>query len=567
MGYGAVACATSSGPEGARGGAVPGVVRGRGLRLRAVASSPSPANPDYSGGFGLPTTSPRIPFHKLLLGRDPVTGERLASQPRLSRFENGVGRGALYRMARSAARSRPLGGRSWRANPSCEKVHAGPITRDSRTDDRPAVGRSAGSLLRYVVVELRKLIVERYKGYSQRAEVELAPLTILVGPNNSGKTALAQAIQLLAGGMSPSGKDTSEPLPLESGGIQHGETFEDLVTGRAVHGWLYLSAAFADDNTDLSLSATIRNVMTPPQPSERQISDWSLSSGDDAIRLNRRSFDRESDYRVSVSGTRPAPRGISWRGLLPRKPDGLADWLDARVTALHAWGLGVRHLRCPRSLLASPFSVEEHLPMAIGPNGHDTPLALAADDELRESVREWYTKAFGLVLISWRRAATPSWWFERRPATRTCGSYKRAGDLRTCFPSWSPPSPHARQAPVSTSSNIRRLNSIRQPTLISRSSCSTTSQEPYGPWSSKLTPRWCCFARDAGLRKGDCRPSLFSSTGFTRSQGVDPFCGRSESTRAARWITGRPASSLKTMKRLWRSGAPPGRRGEGRCAS
>ena len=45
------------------------------------------------------------PIHKLLLGRDPVTGERLASQPTLSRFENGVGRGALYRMARELAES------------------------------------------------------------------------------------------------------------------------------------------------------------------------------------------------------------------------------------------------------------------------------------------------------------------------------------------------------------------------------------------------------------------------------------------------------------------------------
>ena len=43
------------------------------------------------------------PIHKLLLGRDPVTGERLASQPTLSRFENGVGPGALYRMARELA--------------------------------------------------------------------------------------------------------------------------------------------------------------------------------------------------------------------------------------------------------------------------------------------------------------------------------------------------------------------------------------------------------------------------------------------------------------------------------
>ena len=39
------------------------------------------------------------PIHKLLLDRDPVSGERLASQPTLSRFENAVNRCALYRMA------------------------------------------------------------------------------------------------------------------------------------------------------------------------------------------------------------------------------------------------------------------------------------------------------------------------------------------------------------------------------------------------------------------------------------------------------------------------------------
>ncbi len=39
------------------------------------------------------------PVHKLLLDRDPVTGEALASQPTLSRFENTVQRTDLYRMA------------------------------------------------------------------------------------------------------------------------------------------------------------------------------------------------------------------------------------------------------------------------------------------------------------------------------------------------------------------------------------------------------------------------------------------------------------------------------------
>ena len=39
------------------------------------------------------------PIHKLLLGRDAITGDALASQPTLSRFENGVTRGELLRMS------------------------------------------------------------------------------------------------------------------------------------------------------------------------------------------------------------------------------------------------------------------------------------------------------------------------------------------------------------------------------------------------------------------------------------------------------------------------------------
>jgi len=43
------------------------------------------------------------PIQKLLLDRDPITGRALASQPTISRFENGVGRTALYRVGREVA--------------------------------------------------------------------------------------------------------------------------------------------------------------------------------------------------------------------------------------------------------------------------------------------------------------------------------------------------------------------------------------------------------------------------------------------------------------------------------
>lgn len=248
------------------------------------------------------------------------------------------------------------------------------------------------------LMELRKFSLERYKGYADPVEVELAPLTILVGANNSGKTALAQAIQLLAGAFASSAKDTSEPIPLQSGGIHHGERFEDLVTGRTMHGSLCLSATLLDEGGELSLSATIRNVESPPHPSERQISEWSVRSDGNEVVVHRTGFDERSPYRVLVSGAERSPRPMAWHGLIPREADSLGDWIGARARALESWARGVRHLQCPRRLPASPFTRVEHSPLVLGPRGQHAPLALAADDELRESIRNWYRRAFGVSM-------------------------------------------------------------------------------------------------------------------------------------------------------------------------
>ena len=249
-----------------------------------------------------------------------------------------------------------------------------------------------------VGVELRHFSLERYKGYARRAEVELAPLTILVGPNNSGKTALAQAVPLLAGGLAPADGDAREPLPLESCGIRHGDSFADLVTGRAVHGRLRLSITLAGKDSQSSLSVTVRNVEAPGREPERQISDWRLQSNRREIAAERQGFGEASDYRISVPGESPHVRPVVWRGLLPGQPRALAEWIGPQVEALKTWAAGVRHLRCPRRLLASAFRASERAPASIGSDGRDAPLALAADDALRESVRDWYGKTFGVRL-------------------------------------------------------------------------------------------------------------------------------------------------------------------------
>ena len=247
-------------------------------------------------------------------------------------------------------------------------------------------------------MELREIGFERYKGYAEPTQLGLAPLTILVGANNSGKTALARAIRLLAGGLAPSDQNTPEPLPLESGGIRHGLAFRDLVSGRAVHGWLRLSAIFANGDCELSFEATVRNVESPNRPPQRQLSRWSLRHDAREVVLDRKGLEERSCYDVVVSGSKKSPRQVAWRGLLPEQPGCLDEWVESAADDLRAWTAGVRHLQCPRRLPESPLPVPERSPVDIGPHGEHATVALAANDTLREAVAKWYRDAFGVTV-------------------------------------------------------------------------------------------------------------------------------------------------------------------------
>lgn len=240
--------------------------------------------------------------------------------------------------------------------------------------------------------------MNRYKGYGEPTTVEIAPLTILMGANNSGKTALARAIQLLAGSLTLSGDDTAEPLPLTCGGVRHGRVFEDLVTGRSAHGSLALSVVLAHGGCESSLAVTVQNVLKPFGPSERQISRWSLGSGGVRIEATRRDLSDHSPYAISVSGAEQGMYRMSWRGVLPKQPNQLPDWVEAQTDKIREWASGVRYLQCPRSFSASFSSMEESFLRVNESKGQSIPRALVSDDDLKDAVRAWYRRVFGVSL-------------------------------------------------------------------------------------------------------------------------------------------------------------------------
>lgn len=75
---------------------------------------------------------------------------------------------------------------------------------------------------------LTRIAVESFKSYPQKAELQLSPLTILVGPNNSGKSSWIQPLQLLNQTLRQPRRD----VPLSSEGWFEFLRLRDLIHGR-----------------------------------------------------------------------------------------------------------------------------------------------------------------------------------------------------------------------------------------------------------------------------------------------------------------------------------------------
>jgi predicted ATPase len=76
---------------------------------------------------------------------------------------------------------------------------------------------------------ITKISFENYKSFKEKQTLELRPMTILIGKNSSGKSAILKLLSMLERALSA---DFEEPLSLNNNGIELGVTFKDLIFGR-----------------------------------------------------------------------------------------------------------------------------------------------------------------------------------------------------------------------------------------------------------------------------------------------------------------------------------------------
>lgn len=243
-------------------------------------------------------------------------------------------------------------------------------------------------------MQLKSFGCSRYKAFREQTFVEVRPLTIFFGRNNSGKSTLLRLPRLLLRALSSSAPKSS--FPLDVSGVAYGRVFRDLVYQGFSHGSIDFDIHLVDDNgAPFDLSTTVQNVqniglgptLRTHQNEFAVVSRWEMRRPEPQVL----EWEPTSDGSTSYKG-----RGkIAFRGLLP---DARGHWafLETWQKQIDELQETTVHLGPLRTPILPAYEVTE--PQPIGFTGAEAMMWLAHDRDLLHNVSAWYEKH----LDNWR---------------------------------------------------------------------------------------------------------------------------------------------------------------------
>jgi hypothetical protein len=238
---------------------------------------------------------------------------------------------------------------------------------------------------------LRSVRMERYRPFAKRQEVELRPLTIVIGKNNSGKSALVRLPLLLQKSLSGA---AHAPLDLDIEGVDLGRSFVDLVYGRvsSLTRPLRVGATFGVEGTadELSIDADILHsderrlqvvhTFQARHAGARYMCRYAGPETPPAFGPSVYDVER----RASSGSTELSSLALRFDGLWPVvvAADGTERPLvgDERLTAqLRLAMRDVRYLGPFRDVPKREYAVPSGSPRTVGLHGRNAPAVLGAD--------------------------------------------------------------------------------------------------------------------------------------------------------------------------------------------
>lgn len=143
---------------------------------------------------------------------------------------------------------------------------------------------------------INKITFKNYKAFKDRQELELRPITILIGKNSSGKSAVAKLPTLIESSLSG---DFEDPLLTTNNYVELGAEFRDLVHGREI-GSLEFILDSDENSLTIEITSGIKDNDLP------RIRRWVLNNEfdlkyDDVKKLYHDEI-TERDFQCSFSG-------------------------------------------------------------------------------------------------------------------------------------------------------------------------------------------------------------------------------------------------------------------------
>ena len=102
---------------------------------------------------------------------------------------------------------------------------------------------------------LARLFIENYRCFRDRQYLDVRPITVVLGKNNSGKSALVRSPMILEAGVR-----NTMPIPFDLERLgESASDFVDLIHNRVEHGSLTVGFELAGQES-VSVEATVQNI-------------------------------------------------------------------------------------------------------------------------------------------------------------------------------------------------------------------------------------------------------------------------------------------------------------------
>jgi AAA ATPase domain len=228
---------------------------------------------------------------------------------------------------------------------------------------------------------LVRMSLTNYRCFAQGIDVELRPLTIVLGKNNSGKSALVRAPVLCNTGIHT---DSPAPLDLDRLGQEGPQSFTDLIYGFRPHGSIAISLLFDSTPTPLLLNATVQHL---DEYETQVLTSLQLRQGEAVAKFDWIPADPPENIRYSIEydGRHYENIRVSFTGMLPsgdlqlEASNGLSLFLYRTSADIQQQFPVIRYFGPFRDRPGALYRLPARMPADLGASGEYAAAALASD--------------------------------------------------------------------------------------------------------------------------------------------------------------------------------------------